>query len=96
MKNLSTKTIADIERIISLLKEYGQMHVRGISRALEIHPMKVSRIIDNYLSPFLDINDIKDFGLRVKLIKLSENKKNIVLIDVLKYLELKKKIMYNK
>ncbi len=96
MKTLSIKTKADMERIISLLKEHGQMHVRGISRALEIHPMKVSRIIDNYLSPFLDIKEIKEFGLRIKLVKLNENKKNIILSDVLRYLELKKRIRSNK
>jgi len=60
MKTMSDRTKAQIVKIISLLQKEGQMHIRGISRALEIHPMTVSRIIDSYLSPFLEINEIKE------------------------------------
>ncbi len=96
MRTISSRTKAQITDIISILREQGQMHVRGISRALGIHPMTVSRTIDNYLSPFLEINEIKEFGLKAKLVKLREDKKNIAVNDILKYLEIKKRIRNNK
>lgn len=95
MKTISGRTKAHIMKIISLLQNEGQMHVRGISRTLKIHPMTVSRIIDIYLSPFLEINDINEFGLRAKLIKLRKDKEDITIADVLKYLDIKKKIKQN-
>jgi len=93
---MSNKTKAQIARIIGLLQKEGQMHVRGISRALEIHPMTVSRLIDEYLSPFLEINEISEFGLKAKLVKIREDKENVTIEDVMKYLEVKKKIRDNK
>lgn len=96
MKILSDMTKVRIIKIIGLLQKEGQMHVRGISRALEIHPMTVSRIIDSYLSPFLEINEINEFGLKAKLVKIREGKENITIEDILKYLDIKKKIRDNK
>lgn len=95
MKNLSERTKKDIVRIIDLLRNEGQMHIRGISRALEIHPMTVSRLIDSYLSPFMEINEINEFGLKAKLVRLREDRKKITAEDVLKYVELRKKIRNN-
>ncbi len=96
MKTISNKTKAQIMKIIGLLQNEGQMHVRGISRALGIHPMNVSRIIDIYLSPFLEINEINEFGLRAKIVKLRRDKENLTLQDVLKYREVKKEISRKK
>ncbi|MFZ3077719.1 MAG: hypothetical protein WA139_04645 [Candidatus Aenigmatarchaeota archaeon] len=96
MKTISNRTKVHIMKIIGLLQKEGQMHVRGISRALEIHPMTVSRIIDSYLSPFLEINEINEFGLKAKIVKIREDKENITIEDILKYLEVKKKIRDNK
>lgn len=96
MKTISDRTNIQITKIIGLLQREGQMHVRGISRALEIHPMTVSRIIDSYLSPFLEINEISEFGLKAKLVKIREDKENITIEDILKYLEVKKKIRSNR
>ncbi len=92
MKPISDKTKAQVAKIIGLLQKEGQMHIRGISRALGMHPMTVSRLIDGYLSPFLEINEINEFGLRVKIVKLREDKKKLTLEQVLKYIEIKKKI----
>lgn len=92
MKGIANKTKREIGRIIELLHNEGQMHVRGISRGTGIHPMKVSRIIDIYLSPFLEIKDINEFGLKAKLVKLREDRKNITIDDVMKYIDLKKNI----
>lgn len=96
MKPITNKTKKTIEGIISLLKEQGQMHVRGISRALGIHPMTVSRIIDGYLSTFLEINEINEFGLRAKIVKIREDKQNITFKEVIKYLYIRKKIRSSK
>ncbi len=92
MKPISIKTQKEIAKIIDLLKNEGQMHVRGISRALGIHPMAASRIIDSYLAPFLEINEINEFGLKAKIIKLRIDKENITLQDVLKYRQVKKEL----
>ncbi len=89
---MSVKTGKEIQKVISLLRSEGQIHVRGISRALGIHPMKVSRLINDYLSPFLEINEINEFGLKAKLVKLREDRKNITAEDVFRYKELRKKI----
>lgn len=96
MKTISDKTKVQIAKIIGLLQKEGQMHVRGISRALEIHPMTVSRIINSYLSPFLEINEISEFGLKAKIVKIREDKENIAIEDILKYIEVRKKIRDNK
>jgi hypothetical protein len=96
MRTISNKTKADIVKIINLLREHGQMHIRGISRITEIHPMSVSRLIDSYLSPFLEISEIKEFGLKAKIVKLREDKQNITLEDVLRYINIKRKIKNNK
>lgn len=96
MKTLYPRTKVQIAKIIGLLQKEGQMHVRGISRALGIHPMIVSRVIDNYLSPFLDINEINEFGLKAKLVKLRKDKENITIEDVMKYIEIKKRIRNSK
>lgn len=96
MKTIYPRTKAQIAKIISLLQREGQMHIRGISRALGIHPMIVSRIIDRYLYTFIEINEIKEFGLKAKIVKLREDKKEITISDVLKYIELRKRIKINK
>lgn len=96
MRDISNKTKANIAKIINLLREQGQMHIRGISRSLDIHPMSVSRLIDTYLSPFLEINEINEFGLKAKIVKIREGKESITIEDILKYLDIKKKIRNNK
>ncbi len=96
LRALSNKAKADIARIISMLREHGQMHIRGISRITGIHPMTVSRLIDGYLSPFLEINEINEFGLKAKIVKLREDKQNITLEDILKYINIKRRIKDNK
>lgn len=96
MKTISDRTKVQIIKVIGLLQKEGRMHVRGISRALGMHPMTVSRIIDGYLTPFLEINEINEFGLKIKLVKIREDKEKIAIEDVLKYLDIKKRIRHNK
>jgi len=86
------KTIKNIAKILELLRERGPMHIRGISKALDMNPFTVSNIIDRYLDFFIEVNNIDQFGFRVKLINLKPGKENTSLEDVLKYIKLKKKI----
>lgn len=92
MRSITNNTKSQIARIIELLRNEGQMHIRGISRSLESHPMKISRIIDGYLSPFLEITEINEFGLKAKLIKLKEDRYNITIEDILRYKEARRRI----
>jgi hypothetical protein len=85
-------TIKNIESIITLLKEVGEIHIRGISKALNINPFVVSNIIDKYLSYFVDIRNIEQFGFRIKLIRLKSGKENTTVEDVLRYARLKSKV----
>jgi hypothetical protein len=86
------KTVKNISRILDLLKERGEMHIRGISKTLNLNPFTVSNIIDHYLDFFVEIRNINQFGFRVKLIRLKAGKEETQIEDVLKYIELKKKI----
>lgn len=85
-------TIKNINEILNLLKEVGEIHIRGISRSLKLNPFVVSNIIEKYLSYFLEIKSIDQFGLRIKLVKLKHGMENTTAEDVLKYVNLKKKI----
>ena len=85
-------TKINIARILELLKQNETMHIRGISRALELNPFIVSNIINKYLDYFLDIREIDQFGFRVKMISLKEDKKNTTLDDVLKYVQVRRRV----
>jgi len=88
-------TIKNIAKILGLLKQNQAMHIRGISKALGLNPFLVSNIINKYLDYFLEIKDIDQFGFRVKLVSLKEGMKNTTVEDVLKYIEVKRKIRNN-
>ena len=88
-------TIKNIARILGLLKQNQSMHIRGIAKVLGLNPFVVSNIINKYLDYFLDIKDIDQFGFRVKLISLKEGMENTTVEDVLKYIEVKRKIRKN-
>ena len=89
------KTIKNISRILDLLKREGEMHIRGISKALNVNPFTVSNIINRYLDLFIEVSNIDQFGFRVKLIRLKPGKEETQIEDVLKYIKLKKKIKGN-
>jgi len=86
------KTIKNISRILDLLKERGEMHIRGISKALNLNPFTVSNIIDHYLDFFVEVRSINQFGFRLKLIRLKPGKEETTIEDILKYMEIKKRI----
>jgi len=85
-------TIKNIDSILKLLKEVGEIHVRGISKALNLNPFIVSNIIDKYLTYFLEIRSIDQFGFKIKLVKLKSRMENTTVEDVLRYARLKNKI----
>lgn len=85
-------TIKNINEILNLLREAGEVHIRGISRSLNLNPFVVSNIVDKYLGYFLEIRSIDQFGLRIKLVKLKPRMENTTLEDVLRYAKLRKKI----
>ena len=89
------KTVRNIARILDLLREHDQIHIRGIARALELNPFTVSNIINKYLDFFLDVRGIDQFGFKVKLISLKEDKKETTVEDVLKYMRVKRSIRNN-
>lgn len=88
-------TIKNIDMILKLLKEVGEIHIRGISKALNMNPFVVSNIVDKYLHYFVDIRSIEQFGFRIKLIQLKAGMENTSLEDVIKYINLKRKIKNN-
>jgi hypothetical protein len=85
-------TIKNINNILILLREVGQIHLRGISRDLKLNPFIVSNIIEKYLDYFVEIRGIEEFGFKAKLVRLKPGMENTTVEDVLKYANLKKKI----
>lgn len=92
MKKISDKTKVEIAKILELLRSAGQIHIRGIARALQIHPRTVERILHNYLNAYVDVKKIEQFGFRASVVSFKHGKEAMQLNDVLKYLELKKRI----
>jgi len=90
---MHSKTLGKIEKVLNLLKSLDtEIHIRGISKVLDIHPTTVNRIIENYLDFFVDIRLIDQYGFKAKLVRLKPDKTNITLADVLKYCRVKKRI----
>ena len=79
-------TVKNIKKILRVLRE-TDLHIRGISRATGINPFVVSYIIDKYLSPFVDIKIINEFGIKAKIISL---KRNVSGAEILRYVKFKK------
>jgi hypothetical protein len=89
---INSRTLQNIANILELLRTREQLHLRGISKALNINQGIVSRIVDNYLDFFVDIRSIDQFGFRAKLIRLKEGKEATTIEDILKYLKVKEQI----
>lgn len=76
-------------KIIKCLKqaEEGWLWVREISRRTGLHHKTVSRLLDKYLSMFIEVQTMEPFNLR--MIKL---KPNADLNSIFKFLAVKEKI----
>jgi len=93
MYKLRAETIRKINQILALLKQAeGEIHLRGIAKTLNMYPQTVSRIIDNYLSIFVDIRSIEEFGFRAKLIRIKPGKEGVSIGDVMKYIAVKERM----
>jgi hypothetical protein len=87
------KTLGRIEKILNLLKSLDtEIHIRGISKILDMYPTTVNRIIENYLDLFVNIRIVDQYGFKAKLVKLKSDKLNTNLTDVLRYYRVKKRI----
>ena len=86
------KTMERISFILAVLKEAKQIHMRGLAKVLDVNPLTVNKIIENYLKPFVDFEYIQQIGGRVKIIRLKPGRENLTIEEVLRYNELKKKI----
>ena len=86
------KTLERISLILAVLKEAKQIHMRGLAKVLDVNPLTVNKIIENYLKPFVDFEYIQQIGGRVKIIRLKPGRENLTIEEVLRYNELKKKI----
>jgi hypothetical protein len=85
-------TVKNIYDILNLLREAGEIHIRGISRSLNLNPFIISNIVEKYLSYFIEKREINQFGIRVTLIKFKPGREKTTVEEVLKYAKLKKKI----
>lgn len=86
------KTVENIARILDLLRNSGELHIRGISKALGLNPFIVSNIINNHLDFFVDSRTIDQFGIRLRLVGLKPGKEETDVEDVLKYIKVKRRI----
>ncbi|MEM5855725.1 MAG: hypothetical protein QW472_05430 [Candidatus Aenigmatarchaeota archaeon] len=79
----------NIIKILNCLKEAeeGWLWYREISRRTELHHKTVSRLIENHLQMFLDIQSMEPFN--IKMVRL---KPNTDLNGILKYLAIKEKL----
>ena len=91
MRPISRKTLVYAERIVGLLRNVKEIHIRGIARYLNCHPVTVIRILDRYLDIFINVREINQFGFRAKLVSLKPDK-NPNIQDIIDYIEAKKKI----
>lgn len=87
-------TLKNVMQIVSLLKKSekgGEMlTVSKISKLTGLHKWTVSRTLDIYMSPFVEIlipEGFEDVGLKIKFIKLKDPK--ITKEQVLRFLNLR-------
>lgn len=91
-QGIHKKTITNITKILELLRENGEMHIRGISKALDLNPFIVTNIVNNHIDFFVNSRTIDQFGIRLRLIGLKEGKEETTVEDVLRYVRVKSRI----
>jgi len=82
-------TAKNLVKIINCLKtaEEGWIWFREISRRTKLHHKTVSRLINRYLSMFVEIQPVEPFNL--KMVRL---RKDVDVNGILRYLELKERL----
>jgi len=91
-------TKANIYKIFKVLKESHSsgeefLTVSEIGRRSMLHKWTVSRVLDLYMTPFVDVvspEALENVGLQVKLVKIKRPEMTIE--QVFKYLKLRRKI----
>ena len=99
-KKKSQKQIKYNLMVLKILKELSKvpearLSIREISRTLEINAMAVSRSI-KILKPVLDVkngSDFENFRLQLKLIRLKHEFEILSISDLVKKVDLSKKLM---
>ncbi|MFH0928934.1 MAG: hypothetical protein V1818_01095 [Candidatus Aenigmatarchaeota archaeon] len=91
-QEIHKKTVVNITKILDLLRENGELHIRGISKALDLNPFIVSNIVNNHIDFFVNSRAIDQFGIRLRLIGLKSGKEETTVEDVLKYIKVKQRI----
>ncbi len=91
-RGVPTKTLERISLIVAVLKEAKQIHIRGLAKVLDVNPLTLSHIIENYLKPFLDFEYVQQIGSRIKLIRLKPGKEGLTIEEVMRYNRLKRRM----
>ena len=93
-KNYYKNTVKNVIRILNLLKKSGQdgelVTISKISKLTGLHKWTVSRTIDLYMSPYVEImipEGFEDVGLKIKFVKLKNP--DIKKEQVLRFLKLR-------
>ncbi|MCK4335961.1 MAG: hypothetical protein KAW40_04530 [Candidatus Aenigmarchaeota archaeon] len=93
-KNYYKNTVKNVIRILNLLKKSGQdgelVTISKISKLTGLHKWTVSRTIDLYMSPYVEImipEGFEDVGLKIKFVKLKDP--DIKKEQVLRFLKLR-------
>jgi hypothetical protein len=90
------KTLQRIALLLDILKEAKQIHIRGIARILKVNPYTASKLVENYLKPFIDVKYMDQFGIRAKIISLKPGRENLTMEEVLRYRRLKRQLQESK
>jgi hypothetical protein len=90
------KTLQRIALLLDILKEAKQIHIRGIARVLKVNPYTASKLVENYLKPFIDVKYMDQFGIRAKIISLKPGRENLTMEEVLRYRRLKRQLQESK
>jgi len=87
-------TVKNVIQIFSLLKETAEngqlLTVSKIAKATGLHKWTVSRTLDLYMSPYVEITvpeGFDDVGLKIKFVRLKN--KNMTREHVLRFLKLR-------
>ena len=90
MLHLQQRTKVNVFKILNTLKTYGPMHIRGIARVANMHPITVSSLVSR-LGYFFEIENREVVpGFNTKIVSLKNP--NLTIEDIDRYLETKRRI----
>lgn len=95
---LTDKTKQYIALILEVLRRVRVLHIRGLAKYMSeatgrrVHPNTVLRIVNGHLRYFVDVERVEQIGSTIKAVRLKPGKENATLDDVLKYIDVQRKI----